>query len=97
MEFKNFLSGNETLFKEPVVLDYDYMPKLIPYRENEQREIALAIKPLLTMRNGRNVFVYGNPGIGKTLACKHVIKELEEEYDIYCFYINVGRETPLIK
>ncbi|MEM2121204.1 MAG: AAA family ATPase [Candidatus Woesearchaeota archaeon] len=97
MDLKDFLSGNETLFKEPIVLDYDYMPKLVPYRENEQREIALAIKPLLSMRNGKNVFVYGNPGIGKTLACKHVIKEVEEKYDIYCFYINCWKRNTSYK
>ena len=97
MNRNDFLAGDETLFKDPLVLDYDYMPKLIPYRENEQREIALAIKPLLAMRNGRNLFIYGNPGIGKTLACKHVLKELEEHSDIYCFYINCWKRSTSYK
>jgi cell division control protein 6 len=97
MDYKDFLSGEETLFKEPIVLDYDYMPKLIPYRENEQREIALVIKPLVTMRNGKNIFVYGSPGIGKTLACKHVLKEVEEQYDIFCLYINCWKRNTSYK
>ena len=97
MDYKDFLSGDETLFKEPIVLDYDYMPKLIPYRENEQREIALVIKPLLAMRNGKNIFIYGNPGIGKTLACKHVLNELEEQYDIFCLYINCWKRNTSYK
>ncbi len=97
MSFKDILKDSESLFKDPVVLDYDYMPKLVPYRENEQREIALAIKPLLSRRNGKNLFIFGKPGIGKTLACKHVLKEVEETSDLFCFYINCWKKNTSYK
>ncbi len=79
--FKDILGSEDTLFRNTVALDYDYIPKLVPYRENEQRTIANCIKPLFQKANGRNALVYGPPGVGKTVATKHILKELEEETD----------------
>ncbi|MDP2750619.1 MAG: AAA family ATPase [Nanoarchaeota archaeon] len=92
--FKDILGSDETLFKNPVALDYDFIPKLIPYREKEQRQFAAAIKPLFAERNGRNVLVVGKPGVGKTVALKHVLQELEEETDdIIPIYINCWQKN----
>lgn len=88
------LKSGESLFRDAVLLDYDFQPKIIPFREQEQRQFALAIKPLLQNQTGRNVFAYGAPGVGKTTACRHVLRELEEERDdIHCFYINCWKEN----
>ena len=87
--FKDLLRSGETLFRDTIVLGYDFQPKLIPYREPEQMKFATCIRPLLQSHNGRNLFVYGPPGVGKTTACKHVLRELEEETDsVTTFYIN---------
>ncbi len=96
--FKDMLKSDETLFKNPVALDYDYMPKLMKYREGEQQQMASCIKPLLQKRNTRNLFIYGQPGIGKTLACKNVLKELEEQSDeITPIYINCWQKNTSFK
>ncbi|MCX6709736.1 MAG: AAA family ATPase [Candidatus Woesearchaeota archaeon] len=96
--FKEILGNNETLFKNPVALDYDYIPKMIPFRENEQHQIASCIKPLFQKRNGRNIFIFGEPGIGKTVACKHILQELEDETDeIYTIYINCWKHNTTYK
>ena len=87
--FDNMLKDNESLFLNTVALDYDYIPKLLPYREKEQHKIANSIKPLFQKRNARNLMLYGLPGVGKTVATKHVLKELEQETDeIIPIYIN---------
>ena len=92
------LRSGETLFRDTIALDYDYQPKLLKYRENEQRRFATAIKPLLENRNGKNIFVYGAPGIGKTTACRHVLRELEEETDdVLTIYINCWKENTTYK
>tara|TARA_Y100000031_G_C7923591_1_gene249403 strand:+ start:106 stop:396 length:291 start_codon:yes stop_codon:yes gene_type:complete len=75
------LHSDESLFKNELALDYSFLPKILPHREQQQRYIATIIKPLLEDRNGKNLFIYGAPGIGKTAAMKHVINELEEETD----------------
>lgn len=96
--FDNILGSEESLFRDDVALDYDYMPKLIPYREKEQFKIASAMKPLFVKRNGRNLFIYGKPGVGKTVACRHVLNELEEKTeDIIPFYINCWQKNTTYK
>jgi len=83
------LRSDESLFINTIALDYDFQPKLVPYREDKQKHMALCIKPLFNKSNGRNLVISGPPGVGKTVACKHVLKELEEETDeIIPIYIN---------
>ena len=96
--FKDMLKSGETLFRDTIVLDYDFQPKTLKFRENEQMRFATAIRPLLQGNNGRHLFVYGAPGIGKTTACKHVIRELEEETDeVISIYINCWKENTTYK
>jgi len=77
--FKDILKSDETLFKNETALDYSFVPKLVPYREKEQRVIAGCIKPLFDNKNGRNLFIYGRSGVGKTVALTKVLEELEQE------------------
>ncbi len=94
--FDNTLKDSESLFKEELALDFEFQPKLIKYRENEQFQIASAIKPLFQKHNGRNLLITGKPGIGKTVATKHVLNELEQETnDILPIYVNCWqKDTP---
>ncbi len=96
--FRDILKGSETLFKNEVALDYSYQPKIIPYREKEQRMAANCIKPLFQEKSGKNVFIYGQPGVGKTAACRHVLSEIEEETsDIIPLYINCWQRNTTYK
>ena len=96
--FDGVLKDGETLFKNEDALDYEYIPKELPFRENQQHALAACIKPLLQDRNGRNVFVYGAPGIGKTSATKWVLKNLEESTDdIHTLYINCWQKNTTYK
>ncbi|MBC8501114.1 MAG: AAA family ATPase [Nanoarchaeota archaeon] len=96
--FDDILGHGESLIRNENALDFDFIPKLIPHREQEQRQIALAIKPLLEKRNGRNMFIYGKPGVGKTVAAKHVLRELEEKHDdIYAVYVNCWQQNTSYK
>lgn len=95
---KDMLGSDESLFKNEIALDYSFIPKLIPYRETQQRYIASCIKPLFQQRNGKNLLIYGQPGVGKTVACKHLFKELEEESeDIIPVYINCWQKNTTFK
>src|SRR3989344_4066602 len=96
--FKDILGSSETLFKNDVALDYSFQPKIVPYREKEQRLVAACIKPLFEQKSGRNAFIFGQPGVGKTVACRHILKELEEETDdIIPIYINCWQRNTTYK
>lgn len=96
--FKDMLRGDESVFRNEMALDFEFLPKLLPYRENEQRHFATCIAPLLQNRNGRNLFVYGAPGIGKTAALKFVFRDLEDETDdVIPIYVNCWQKNTTFK
>ncbi|MBI2142376.1 AAA family ATPase [Candidatus Woesearchaeota archaeon] len=96
--FRDMLGSGESLFRNELALDYSFIPKLVPYRESEQRQIAGCIKPLFQQRSGRNLFIYGIPGVGKTVACRHVLNELEEQTDdIVPVYVNCWQHNSSFK
>ncbi len=96
--FKDMLRSGESIFRDTIALDYDYQPKLLKYREQEQMRFATAIRPLLQEHTGRHLFVYGAPGIGKTTACRHVLRELEDETkDVLPIYINCWKYNTTYK
>ena len=96
--FKDILHSDESLFKNELALDYSFLPKILPHREQQQRCIATIIKPLLNEKNGKNLFIYGAPGIGKTVAMRFVLNELEEETDeVVPIYINCWQKNTTFK
>ena len=96
--FKDMLSSDESLFKNELALDYSFLPKILPHREKQQRYMATIIKPLMSEKNGKNLFVYGAPGIGKTAAMRIVLNELEEETDdVIPIYINCWQKNTTFK
>ncbi|MEK6947028.1 MAG: AAA family ATPase [Nanoarchaeota archaeon] len=96
--FKDILGSSESLFKADMSLDYSFIPKLVPYREREQRIIANCIKPLLQEKTGKNVFIYGQPGVGKTVALKKVLAELEEETEeVIPIYVSCWQHNTTFK
>ena len=94
------MGSSESLFKNEsdVPLDFSFIPKLVPYREKEQKAIAACIKPLFQEKTGRHIFVYGHPGIGKTVACRHLLREIHEETDdVVPIYINCWKHSTTFK
>ncbi|MBU5574871.1 MAG: AAA family ATPase [Candidatus Aenigmatarchaeota archaeon] len=67
------------LLINPGVLESSFLPRLLPYREEEHKYIAECIKPLLLKRNGRNILITGSPGIGKTACVKFIFRKMIEE------------------
>ena len=96
--FNNMLSSGESLFKNLEALDFEFVPKRLPYRDNQQHYIASCIKPLLHGRNGKNIFIFGAPGIGKTAAIKWVFRDLEDHSeDVIPIYINCWQKNTTYK
>ncbi len=75
------LYSGQTLFSNPDALDPDFVPKLLPHREGQQKYIAQAISLLLAGRNGKTLLIRGQSGIGKTAATRRVLMDLEETED----------------
>ncbi|MCX6681669.1 MAG: ORC1-type DNA replication protein [Methanoregula sp.] len=75
---KNLLMWDETLFRDPEVFEFDYVPEQFQFRDNQMRELAFQIRPGL--RGGRplNSICKGLPGTGKTTSVRKLFTEIEE-------------------
>jgi len=75
------LGKEESIFSNIDSLSAEFVPKLLPYREQEQKAIAETIKPLCEGKCCRNLLVFGRSGIGKTHAVKRVLGDMLMETD----------------
>ena len=78
-----------SFFVNPAILEQTYLPRLLPYREEQNRYLAECIKPLLNGRTGTNLLIVGAPGIGKTASTKFILRQLMEETEnLMPIYVN---------
>ncbi|MGC8940581.1 MAG: ORC1-type DNA replication protein [Candidatus Nanoarchaeia archaeon] len=70
------------LQKEPIiinkkVLQANYIPDVIPHRQQQIELIASILAPCLRGEKPSNIFIYGKPGVGKTLCINYILNTLE--------------------
>ena len=72
--FESF-DGNR-IFKNKSVLQANHKPEEIPHREEQIKQIASMLAPVLRGDKTSNIFLYGKTGSGKTLSALYVRDEL---------------------
>lgn len=72
--FKTFDKNN--IFKDKSVLQIDYKPKEIIYRDKQIETIASILAPVLRGETPSNLFLYGKTGTGKTLSIQYIKETL---------------------
>lgn len=65
------------IFADREVLSPHYIPKKLIGRQKEINSIERAVAPAIKGERGRNLFVYGKAGVGKTSCVKYVINEVD--------------------
>jgi len=90
--FEKYLT-KEPLFKNKKVLQANYTPEVISYRDNQIKQIAKILAPCLREEKPSNLFLYGKTGTGKTLSITYTMKHIEEvatqrEIPIKIIYLN---------
>ncbi|MCL4552696.1 MAG: AAA family ATPase [Candidatus Marsarchaeota archaeon] len=66
------------IFAQRDVLSPHYIPEHLLFRDAQINEIVKAVTPTLRGERGRNLFIYGKTGTGKTSCIKHVIAKIKE-------------------
>ncbi len=66
------------VFAERGVMSPHYIPAHLLFRDAQINEIVKALTPTLRGERGRNLFIYGKTGTGKTSCIKHVISKINE-------------------
>lgn len=75
--FKRF-DSSQTVFKNENAFAPDFLPDEILHRENEIREIALNLAPIMKGKRAASMILHGPPGTGKTTLAKHILNQLRE-------------------
>lgn len=90
----------KSIIKNPEALRFDYIPSTINHRDQEQKEVAQRLLPILKNTRPSNLLVYGKPGTGKTLIIRKVLFKIQERATtnataIKLVYANAKHETTL--
>jgi cell division control protein 6 len=76
------------VFKNEEILSAEYLPDMLPHREQQIKELADNLLPAGERRKPQNTFIFGAPGIGKTASIKFVFREFENYSGIKTIYLN---------
>lgn len=85
--------AKSTVFKDRDLITPHYVPKTLPFRENQIKDISSILVETLRGKKSDNIFIYGKTGTGKTSTTKYVLQQLMEyaeknSTDVQGIYIN---------
>lgn len=66
----------KSIFKDKSILQNNYNPLEIPHRDEQIKQVASILAPILRGEKTSNLFLYGKTGTGKTLSINYVKDEL---------------------
>lgn len=72
-----------TIFAEEDALRDSYIPDTLLERDEEMDNYEGALQPIIDASEPNNIFVYGQTGMGKTLATQMLSSEVEEDVKPY--------------
>jgi cell division control protein 6 len=90
--FESF-DGNR-IFKDKAILQSNHRPEEIPHREEQIKQVASILAPVLRGERTSNLFLYGKTGTGKTLSIMYVRDELlkrakkDNDFNLKIEYLN---------
>lgn len=74
-------SPDSTIFKDEAVLRDGYRPARLIERDDELEQYQSALKPVINGAPPKNLFLYGQTGVGKTLSSRMVMDRLAEDQE----------------
>ena len=90
--FESF--DDDRIFKDKSILQSNYRPEEIPHREDQIKQVASVLAPVLRGEKTSNLFLYGKTGTGKTLSILYMKDQLlkrakkDQGFNLKIEYIN---------
>jgi cell division control protein 6 len=83
------LLSKHTIFRNVSVLSPHYIPKTLPFRDRQIKELMVLLSPALKRQKPKNLIIYGKTGTGKTCTTRKVMEEFGGvESDARMHYLN---------
>jgi len=85
---------DSTIFRDENVLRDSYTPQTLIERDDELMAYQSALRPVVNGAQPKNLFLYGQTGVGKTLATKLVLERLStdlepmDDVDLHTVFLN---------
>jgi cell division control protein 6 len=80
--------GESKIFKNEEILSPEYLPDILPHREQQIKQLANNLLPAAKGKKPQNTFIFGPPGTGKSASAKYVFREFENYSGIKTVYLN---------
>ncbi len=77
--FDKFAKPVVPIFKNRNALRSSFVPNYLPFRENEMKQLASIVGPVIAGGMPSNAFLYGKTGLGKTVVTKAVLNALQRK------------------
>lgn len=74
---------NQPILTDESVFDETFFPERLVGREGQVEQIARCLKPAKVGKSIKNLYIYGSPGVGKTIVTKWILKENFEKISAY--------------
>ena len=97
MPHTGLLRHDETLFRDPGVFEFTFVPDHLHHRDAQLQELAFLIQPAFQGGSALSAVLRGPPGTGKTTTVRRIFREVTEETQrVIPVYVNCRQDhTPL--
>lgn len=75
----NKAAKGKSVIKNDQALKIDYVPEKLPFREQEEKTLAQVLSTIFRNARPSNLFLFGEPGTGKTAVVRKVVEKLEKK------------------
>ena len=79
MTHSALLRSDQTLFRDPDVFEFTYLPDHLHHRDAQVKELAFLLSPALRGGSALSAVLRGPPGTGKTTTVRRIFREVAEE------------------
>lgn len=87
------MAGERSIIVNPEILNETYILANIPARETHAEELLHCLRPAFEKKKPMHAWLFGEPGTGKTLLVKHVLRKMSKEALVSGIYINCWEQN----